>query len=159
MDVAIPDPWHAIVLAFGCYRITRFLGWDDWPPILRVRQWAIGERWVTTQPVQVEFVEREFSELTEARLERTGITQDDLPAEAPDLGLPGKQPPSEVSDVRPAYDRPTLAHLVHCPFCLGWWVSLAAYASWNLTPAWTLWLIAPFALSGAVGLLARNLDP
>lgn len=154
MDLAIPDPWPALVLALGAYRLTRLGGWDDWPPILRVRQWVIGERWVRDLPIG----QSSDSPFTTAQIEEIGTGRLVATADVEEV-LPGKQPPSEVSDVRPAYDRPTLAHLVHCPFCLGWWVSLATYAAWNVSAGWTLWLIAPFALSGAVGLIARNLDP
>jgi hypothetical protein len=77
----------------------------------------------------------------------------------PDLELPGKTPSSEVHDVRPTYRRPTLAHLVHCPFCLGWWVSLSVYIAWLAWPRGTLYALAPFALSGLVGLISKNLDP
>jgi hypothetical protein len=142
VDLSIPDPWAAVVLVFGAYRLTRLFGWDDWPPIYRVRAWATGERWVPEA----------FADPPEWPAPLVAPTEE--PVE-----MPGKTPESEVSDVRVAYSRPTFAHLVHCPFCLGWWVSLATYAAWNLSAGWTLWLIAPFALSGAVGLLARNLDP
>lgn len=75
-----------------------------------------------------------------------------------DISLPGKQPSSEVTDVRPAYSRPMLAHLVHCPFCIGWWISLSVYGAWLLWPHGSLYAFAPLALSGAVGLIAKNLD-
>lgn len=144
IDLAIPDPWPALVLVFGAYRITRFLGWDDWPPIYRARAWAIGETWVLDEPVA-----RVLVDDADANLD----------ADSPSASLPGKTPSSEAEAVRPAYAHPTLAHLVHCPFCLGWWVSLATWAAWNVSAGWTIWLVAPFALSGAVGLVARNLDP
>lgn len=167
MDLAIPDPWPALVLVFGAYRITRLLGWDDWPPILRVRQWAIGEQWVLSGSVRDRVLWADARIADAVRDAGFSIvppnldlaTLEMIEAARAEVELPGKQSPSEVSDVRPAYSRPTLAHLVHCPFCLGWWVSLATYAAWNVSAGWTLWLIAPFALSGAVGLVARNLDP
>jgi hypothetical protein len=122
----IPGWWEFTLLAFAGYRLTRFVGWDEWPPIARLRAWAIGERWV--------------------------------PADG-ELELPGKQPTSEAHGVRPAYDRPVVAHLVHCPFCLGWWISLALYAGWLAAPRGILYAMTPFALSGVVGLIAKNLDP
>lgn len=57
------------------------------------------------------------------------------------------------------YRRPLLAHFVHCPFCLGAWISLLVAASWWLWPHATLLVALPFALSSAVGLIAKQLDP
>lgn len=120
----LPDPWAALVLALGVYRIVRLIGWDDFPPIARIRAWATGEH---------EMVVGSFND-------RLGVTQ--------------TQPSATI-----AYQRPMLAHFLHCPFCQGWWVSLAVFVAWSLVPAWTLIALAPFALSAAVGLIARNLDP
>lgn len=139
----IPSPWVALVLVFAAYRGTRLLGWDDWPPILKVRAWAIGERWIPALPPP------------EVGMHGDVNVVSSYPSEP---SLPGKTPSSEVEYVRPAYSRPTLAHLVHCPFCLGWWVSLATYVAWLALPTPTLYLAAPFALSGAVGIIAKNLD-
>jgi hypothetical protein len=57
------------------------------------------------------------------------------------------------------YKRPTLAHLVHCAFCLGFWVACAVYVAWLLVPTPTLYVCVALALSAAVGLVAKNLDP
>lgn len=114
----IPAPWVGLVLAFGAYRLTRLLGWDDWPPIARSRAWLLGEKWTMARGV-------------------------------------GGAPDTYVA----VYKRPLLQKLVHCPFCIGWWVCLATYLAWLLWPSGTLYGAFPFALSGAVGLLAKNLDP
>jgi hypothetical protein len=146
----IPSPWVGLALALAAYRLTRLGGWDDFPPIAKTRAWILGERWVAEDtPADIESLDLSDRALA---LIGEGMTQI-----AP--SLPGKQPSSEVGYVRPAYDRPTLAHLFHCPFCLGWWVSLLTYGAWLLDPTWTLYAAAPFALSGVVGLIARNLDP
>lgn len=57
------------------------------------------------------------------------------------------------------YRRPLLAHFVFCPFCVGFWISVAVYVAWVFEPRPTLYACVPFALSAAVGLLAKNLDP
>ncbi len=57
------------------------------------------------------------------------------------------------------YRRPYLAALLHCAFCLGFWVSLATYVAWRLWPVGSVTVMAPFALSAFVGLVARNWDP
>jgi hypothetical protein len=75
-----------------------------------------------------------------------------------EIVLPGKSPGSEVPTVRPAYDRPIIAHLVSCPFCIGAWISFAVYGAWLGGGRITLIALTPFAISGAVGLLAKNLD-
>ena len=135
----IPGPWSAIILSMAAYRLVRFLGWDDWPPIYKARAWLIGERWVadSAQP---------------------RISDQPGPYESEDLSLPGKQPPSEALGVRPAYDRPLLAHFMHCPFCLSWWVCLTGWICWLIWPHAVTWIAVPWAASGTVGLVAKNLD-
>ncbi len=59
----------------------------------------------------------------------------------------------------PLYQRPTLAHLLACPWCIGFWISCAVYVGWLLVPTEALYAAAPFALSAFVGLVAKNLDP
>lgn len=66
---------------------------------------------------------------------------------------------TESRDPILSYDRPTLQHFLTCPFCVGFWLSLVAYLGWRFFPTETLYVAAPLALSAAVGLIARNLDP
>lgn len=139
--MTVPDWWEAVLLVLAAYRLTRLGGWDAFPPAAKLRARLLGERWLTP-PQQIA---RAF----------------DIPPEILGLepvGLPGKQPSSVVEGVRPAYDRPTLAHLVHCPFCLGWWVTLACWAAFQVSPHWALVALSPFALAGAVGLVGKDLD-
>jgi hypothetical protein len=119
----IPGPWEAAVLALGVYRIVRLIGWDDLPPIERVRIWLVG----------AELVRRG----TQASL--AGLTSED-----PELVW--------------VFRRPMLNHFIHCAFCQGFWVSVCTYVAWIEEPYWTLTVLAAFALSGAVGLIAKNLD-
>lgn len=111
----IPTPWAAVVLALGAYRLTRLIGWDDLPPIARLRARVTGERQHMNSTVNRELIT--------------------------------------------TYRRPTLEHFLSCPFCQGFWVSLAAYLVWRFEPTGTLYFLAPFALSAAVGLISKNLDP
>lgn len=39
----IPTPWVSLVLALAAFRVVRLLGWDDFPPIERLRARATGE--------------------------------------------------------------------------------------------------------------------
>lgn len=65
------------------------------------------------------------------------------------------------------YRRPVLAHFLGCAFCQGFWTSAAVYLAWILaghpgaahTHSALFYALMPFALSSAVGLIARNLDP
>lgn len=59
---------------------------------------------------------------------------------------------------KPSYRRPVVAELLHCPFCVGWWFSLLVYLAWIWQPRDVLYACAPLALSGAVGLIAKNWD-
>lgn len=120
----IPHPWPALVLALAAYRAVRLLGWDDFPPIARVRAWVVGEGAVSRGSHNAQL---------------------NLTAEKPEITV--------------SYRRPLLDHFIHCPFCVGAWLSLIVYLAWLAEPRWTLYGAAPFALSGAVGLIAKNLDP
>lgn len=120
----IPSPFVSLVLVLGVYRLCRLAGWDEFPPILRLRDWLTGAVQVSAQSIN----------------QRMGITND---------------PPAQVTW---RYKRPTLAKFIECPYCLGWWLSLTAYLAWLWEPRWALYALFPFALSGAVGLVSKNLD-
>ncbi len=141
----IPSPWHFVILSLAVYRAVRFAGWDDWPPIYRVRAWVIGETW---HPLVVGVPEYDVDDFGFVEL----VPATDTPS------LPGKQPTSEVDEVRPAYSRPVLAHMVHCPFCMGAWISLATYLLWLLFPHAVVGLAVVPAFSAVAGLLAKNWD-
>lgn len=151
--MSIPSAWQFALLALGAMRITRLAGWDEFPLAAKVRAWVIGEHWVPVTYDDSDVRESLHHSPAPEKVEGTGRV------DAAALGLPGKQPSSEVSDVRPAYRRPMLAHLVHCPWCIGAWISLAVYVAWLAAPRGTLYAMTPFALSGVVGLIAKNLDP
>lgn len=51
-----------------------------------------------------------------------------------------------------------VATLIRCPWCLGFYVSVAAWVAWDVAPSWTTFLAVPFAMSAVVGLLSKNLD-
>ncbi len=111
----IPAPWVALVLALGVYRVFRLIGWDDFPPIAKLRARAVGEH--------------VYYNTTESR---------DGPLYR--------------------YRRPVLNHFLNCPFCFGFWLSLLVYVLWLFVPTEVLYGLAPFALSGAVGIVASKLD-
>lgn len=61
-------------------------------------------------------------------------------------------------------DRPTkgwrvyLSTLIRCPWCAGFYVSVAWWASWSEWPRPTLFAAVPWAVSAVVAMLAKNLD-
>lgn len=63
-----------------------------------------------------------------------------------------------AADDEVVFDRPLLEHFLTCPFCVGFWLSVLAYVAWLEEPRWTLYGLGSFALSGAVGLVSKNLD-
>lgn len=145
----MPSVFVALIIALSAYRWTRLVGWDDFPLAAKIRAWVIGEHWVQETWAHNLAVAPWLADAPSEPAE-----PDDEPAT---VRLPGKQPPSEADGVRPAYDRPTLAHLIHCPFCVGWWISLAHVLAWY---AWhpIAYGMLPFAVSGFVGIVAKNLD-
>lgn len=67
--------------------------------------------------------------------------------------------PTQVIDGVEHYRRPTLAHLVNCPWCLGSYLSIGAFALARLSPGVAVWVLGPLAIGELVGLIVRNLDP
>jgi hypothetical protein len=49
---------------------------------------------------------------------------------------------------------PTIAEFWHCPWCLGFWLSLAILACYQANREWTTIMLSPFALSAAVAVTA-----
>jgi hypothetical protein len=72
------------------------------------------------------------------------------------LGVPGWKPIAH--EPPPDGYREHLATFLTCPFCAGFWVSLAAWGLWSWQPHWTLAACAPFAVNAAVALVATRLD-
>lgn len=54
--------------------------------------------------------------------------------------------------------RRKLDEFIHCPFCMGFYVSLALWLCWVWQPHWTLVAMTPFAVNAVVGLVSKNLD-
>jgi hypothetical protein len=51
-----------------------------------------------------------------------------------------------------------VAEFVECPWCLGFWISAASYASWRAAPRATLAAASPLAISAVVGALSHALE-
>lgn len=115
MSGAVPSALVTVILVLAAFRITRLIGWDDFPPVRRVRD----------------------------RVLKTTV----------DRSMTQRQPEPVYR-----YGRPILAQFVQCPYCLGFWVVLVCWLGWVVTPD-VLYVLVPFALSGAVGIVGRMLDP
>lgn len=127
----IPSPWLFLLLVLATYRAVRIIGWDNAPLIVKIRDWVTGAELATNGS-------------TNARL---GLTNESVIATT-------------------TFRRPVLEHFLGCPFCQGFWTSCAAYAVWVAVghpgsvgeTSWLWYAVVPLALSGAVGLVAKNLD-
>ena len=56
-------------------------------------------------------------------------------------------------------DDPKWRTFVTCPWCAGFWITVAWWLAWLQWPHATLVAATPFAISLAVGLTATRLDP
>lgn len=50
------------------------------------------------------------------------------------------------------------ALFITCPWCLGFWLSIAWWVAFQITEKWTLVAATPWAISALVALTAKNLD-
>lgn len=66
---------------------------------------------------------------------------------------------TEVSGEVRHYRRPTVHHLLECPWCLGAYLSVGAFVLAHYSPGVAFWILGPLAVSELVGLIVRNLDP
>lgn len=57
------------------------------------------------------------------------------------------------------YRRPTLNHLIQCPWCLGSYLAVGAFALARFSPGVAFWVLGLLAVGEIVGLVHRNLDP
>lgn len=70
------------------------------------------------------------------------------------MRLTATEPTTQVG-----YRRPFWHDLFQCPWCLSVWIGIPIYVAWYFEPWWTTTISAPLALSAAVGVVARWLDP
>jgi hypothetical protein len=50
-----------------------------------------------------------------------------------------------------------LGELLSCPWCAGWWVSLAVYIGFVFAPAVTVFILVPFTMRAIVGGYANKI--
>lgn len=51
-----------------------------------------------------------------------------------------------------------LAEMVHCPWCLGFWASLACVVAYYQWPSATRWVLLPFAVNASLALISVCFD-
>lgn len=64
----------------------------------------------------------------------------------------------DEGDPVPAEYRERLGEFIQCPFCLGFWIALAAWGAWLARPIETLFVAVPLALSAGVVAAQRFLS-
>jgi hypothetical protein len=157
----IPTWWQFLLLALAAARLTRFVGWDDLTIQLRRRVTRLGDEehkqwaYVIDHQREVDYDPWELRRVTMLPMEtlRDRLKEATGRPEVPPLVL-ADQPWPPVSE-----QRYYLSKMLRCPWCLGFWVSIAWWLAWLATHHWTLLLAVPFAISEAVGLASKNLDP
>jgi len=55
--------------------------------------------------------------------------------------------------------RKELHLFLFCPWCAGFWISLAWWGAWMIFGDWATVFAVPWAMSLIVGVVRRNLDP
>lgn len=77
---------------------------------------------------------------------------------APSLGETDYDP-ATGDPIRHSKARVYVSTLIRCPWCIGFWLSIALYATWLVLPLAVEVVMVPLALSATFGLIAKNLDP
>lgn len=122
-------PWVFVLLGLFAFRLTRLASWDE--ITRRPRAWVCG--------------------LSDAAYDTLAAYVDEYEAEGAD---PWTQHAADLPTRRRFY----FAKMIHCAWCMGWWVSLAVSVAWWAWPDGTVRVAVPFALSAVVGLVAKQLD-
>jgi hypothetical protein len=74
------------------------------------------------------------------------------------LGWNDNGQPNEWQSVIKSTKRKPLAEFIHCPWCQGFWISIAEWIAYRQEPHWTLLVLAPLAISSAIGVYTSHLD-
>lgn len=186
--MTIPSWYALLLLGLGVYRICRLVGWDDITAPLRARwtipdepysQWTyalnalqkIGaDPWryagwhsnAFALDVGAGFGIRTGNiELPPLVTQRIGMFAEQYPGQRDVVVHPptGGLPPGVSSQLVPfTKGQWYVAKLIRCPWCLGWWLAVAAWIAYQAAPRGTLIVLSLFALSAVPGLVAKNLD-
>lgn len=146
----IPDPWPALILALGVFRLVRLVILDDITATLRA--WVTG---LTDDEYKGNDEITGWAELVWKAQQRGLDPWSD--------GIPGDSSPDRM--LRPGRVRVPIgrfrfkvAQLSHCAWCAGVWVSIASYLAWYAAGYATMTVATPLALSAVVGLVSKHMD-
>jgi hypothetical protein len=131
-----PDLLALLILALGTFRLIRLVAYDE--ITVDARRWITGIS---------DAQHKEYAQWVESR-KAAGFDPWD------DDGSVGTALADLVSERRYYWSK-----LVRCPWCIGFWISVGVWLVWTVEPRVTLWLLVPFVLSAAGGLIAKQLDP
>lgn len=150
----IPHVWVAVVLVLASFRLFRLVGYDELPLLVRFRKWATKEYEV--RPALDDLHMRTWTIVHDLATRHGDRLYEPSRRALEDLDYEYERR-QQASYVR--HGRPAIEKLLSCPWCAGWWISLAMYVGWAFEPKWTVYFAAPWALSAAVGLVTKHLDP
>lgn len=169
-----PD-WYALLLiGLGVFRICRLAGWDDlttplrakviglsdeahsqWTYVLNALQGADRDPWLydRTYEDSMDFI----VDTSVAVGRRDNLTMPPLVSERLVTDpLAGDAPAALI--VPFTQRRWYVSKLMRCPWCLGFWITLAAWLSYQAWPDGTLVVMSLLAASAIPGLVTKNLD-
>lgn len=131
-----PDFLALVILGLGLFRLTRLVGWDE--ITVDPRRWLTG--------------------IADADYNQVAQWVESMKASGHDPWDPNLHKDARVERII-SERRYYFAKLVRCPWCIGFWLSVAVWLAWWGEPRVTLFLATPLALSAIVGLVAKNWDP
>lgn len=174
--MTIPGWYALILLGLGVYRLCRLVGWDDITASLRNRftlsdeehsQWTYVMNSLVKlgyDPWDYRYTYRDSGEF----IANVGSAQG---THSGNIEVPPLVAMHLFWDNTPrTHERPSqsivpftkaewyVSKLIRCPWCLGFWLSILAWAAWQAWPRGTLTVMSLLALAALPGLITKNLD-
>lgn len=148
MSLPVPGWWAVILLSLAAFRVYRLIARDTITEPARAavtypddEAITLGETPSEAQAVRDECIDRIAAGL-------------DIPREL--LDIPERRRLRVIGDdEQPKGWRIYLSTLIRCPWCLGFYVSVAWWACWTQWPTPTLFAAAPLTVSAVVAMLAK----
>lgn len=171
--MSVPDWYALLLLGLGVFRLCRLAGWDEITAPYRARfglladeeyhQWTDALNAVRSlgqNPWHYNRTDHDSGDFLDTVALAKGMTTG-----TPVGPLVSSRLIWDKEDDLPTYPlvpfsetRWYLAKLVRCPWCLGFWLSVAAWGAYQADQRGTLVAMSLFAASALPGLIAKNLD-